>query len=98
MRACHWLTEAQTPQSITISSPNWVCEILSDQTRRIDKVEKMRIYAREGVRNVWHVDPIDIFRLEGRYWILIDPLAGDEKARAEPFEDFELDLALVWAG
>ena len=40
---------------------------------------------------------IDIFRLEGRHWILIDTVAGDEKVRAEPFEAFELNLALVWA-
>jgi Uma2 family endonuclease len=82
-------------------APDWVCEVLSPRTRRIDKVQKMRIYAREGVRNVWHVDPIDktidAFRLEGRHWILIDTFAGEEKVRAEPFESYELDLALVWA-
>ena len=82
-------------------APDWVCEVLSDRTWRIDKVEKMRIYAREGVRNVWHVDPIaqtlDIFRLEGRHWLVVDSVAGDERVRAEPFESFELDLALVWS-
>ncbi len=82
-------------------APDWVCEVLSESTRRIDKVQKMRIYAREGVRNVWHVDPLartlEIFRLEGRHWLLVDTLAGDERAHAEPFEAIELELALVWA-
>ena len=82
-------------------APDWVCELLSERTRRIDKVQKMRIYAREGVRNVWHVDPVahtlDIFRVEGRHWLLVDSFAGDERVHAEPFEAVELDLALVWA-
>ncbi len=62
----------------------------------------MHIYAREGVRHVWHVDPLartlEIFRLEGRHWLLVDTFAGEKPVRAEPFEAVELELALVWAG
>ena len=82
-------------------APDWVCEVLSQRTRRIDKVQKMRIYAREGVRHVWHVDPLaqtlDIFRLQGSQWLLVDSFAGEERVRAEPFEAIELELALVWS-
>ena len=82
-------------------APDWVCEVLSERTRRIDKVQKMRIYAREGVRHVWHVDPVaqtlDLFRLEGRHWLLVETFAGEERVRAEPFEALELELALVWS-
>ena len=82
-------------------APDWVCEVLSERTRRIDKVQKMRIYAREGVRHVWHVDPVaqtlDLFRLEGRHWLLVETFAGEERVRAEPFEAIELELALVWS-
>ena len=80
-------------------APDWVCEVLSKSTQRIDKIQKMRIYAREGVRNVWHVDPIaqtlDIFRLQGSHWLLVDSVAGDERVRAEPFEAIELDIAAL---
>ena len=82
-------------------APDWVCEVLSERTRRIDKVQKMRIYAREGVRHVWQVDPLartlDIFRLMEGQWLLADSFVGDERVRAEPFEAIELELALVWA-
>jgi Uma2 family endonuclease len=82
-------------------APDWVCEVLSKSTRRIDKREKMRIYAREGVRYVWQMDPLasslDIFRLEGKNWLLVDSFVGDESVRAEPFEAIELELALVWS-
>jgi Uma2 family endonuclease len=82
-------------------APDWVCEVLSQRTRRIDKVQKMRIYAREGVRHVWHVDPLaqtlDIFRLQGSHWLLVDSFAGEARVHPEPFEAIELEPALVWS-
>src|SRR5688572_5797091 len=38
--------------------PDWVCEVLSPSTEADDRVDKMPIYAREGVRHVWLIDPI----------------------------------------
>ncbi len=82
-------------------APDWACEVLSERTRRRDKGQKLRIYAREGVRHVWHVDPLahtlDVFRLIERDWLLVHSFAGDERVRIEPFEALELELALVWA-
>ena len=34
-------------------APDWVCEVLSPGTRRIDQVGKRVIYAREGVGHLW---------------------------------------------
>jgi Uma2 family endonuclease len=82
-------------------APDWVCEVLSERTRHMDKGPKLRIYAREGVRHLWHVDPLartlDVFRLEGSHWLLVDSFVGDERVRAEPFEAIELELALLWS-
>jgi Uma2 family endonuclease len=82
-------------------APDWVCEILSECTRSRDKGQKMRIYAREGVRHLWHVDPLartlDVFRLIEGQWLLVDSFAGDARVHAEPFEAIELELALVWS-
>ncbi|HEY0095543.1 MAG TPA: Uma2 family endonuclease, partial [Archangium sp.] len=62
---------------------------------------KQRIYAREGVRHMWHVDPLahtlDIFRLQGSQWLLVDSFAEDQRVRAEPFEAIELEMALLWS-
>ena len=83
-------------------APDWVCEVLSERTRHGLKDLKMRIYAREGVRHLWHVDAVartlDVFRLEGGHWVLVDSFAGDARVRAEPFEALELDLTRVWSG
>ena len=49
-------------------APDWVCEVLSPSTERIDRVKKLAIYAREGVGYVWLVDPLqqtlEVLRLE----------------------------------
>jgi Uma2 family endonuclease len=82
-------------------APDWACEILSERTRRMDKGQKMRTYAREGVRHVWQVDPLartlDIFRLQERDWLLVGSFVAEARVRAEPFEAIELELALVWS-
>ena len=81
--------------------PDWACEILSERTRSRDKGQKMRIYAREGVGHLWHVDPLartlEIFRLQENQWVLVHSFTGEARVRAEPFEALELELALVWS-
>src|SRR5579871_948644 len=39
--------------------PDWVAEILSESTARIDRTRKLPIYARERIPHVWLVDPRD---------------------------------------
>ena len=39
-------------------APDWICEVLSPSTEGVDRDDKMPIYAREGVRHAWLVDPI----------------------------------------
>ena len=40
-------------------APDWVCEVLSASTRRLDLHGKRPAYAREGVGCQWLVDPAD---------------------------------------
>ncbi|MCY3840304.1 MAG: Uma2 family endonuclease [Gammaproteobacteria bacterium] len=39
-------------------APDWACEVLSPSTRKLDLHVKRRVYAREGVRYLWFVDPL----------------------------------------
>ncbi len=88
------------PAAIALS-PDWVCEVLSDRTRAIDRVKKQRIYHRAAVSYVWHVDPeartLEVFLREAERWTLLLAAEGDERVRAAPFEAIELDLARLWA-
>lgn len=81
-------------------APDWICEVLSPSTASLDRVRKLRIYAREGVGHAWLIDPIgrtlEVLRRDGERWILTSSHAGHECVRAEPFEAVELDLTALW--
>jgi len=81
-------------------TPDWVCEALSGSNERIDRVKKMPIYARSAVSYAWLVDVraqfVEVKRLVNGVWNDIAVFAGDDKMRAEPFEEIEIPLSLLW--
>jgi Uma2 family endonuclease len=81
-------------------APDWVCEVVAPATGRLDRVRKMRIYAREEVVHAWLVDPLqktlEVYRLESGHWVVASTHGGDEHVRVEPFEAVEVQLARWW--
>jgi len=49
-------------------APDWVCEVLSPSTGRIDRGRKLRIYAEAGVAHAWFVTFEAIELALGRLW------------------------------
>jgi Uma2 family endonuclease len=88
------------PVAFFTLAPDWICEVVSPATGRLDRVRKLPVYAREGVRHSWLVDPdartLEVYRLDGRVWVLASAHGGDEVVRAEPFEAIELELHALW--
>jgi Uma2 family endonuclease len=82
-------------------APDWVCEVLSPSTERIDRGDKMRIYRREGVRHLWLLNPeaqtLEVYRNDGTWWSLLETHEGEARPRVEPFAAVELDMARLWA-
>jgi Uma2 family endonuclease len=82
--------------------PDWVCEILSPGTLRVDRMKKMPIYARERVPHVWLVDPrektVEVFRVAGSAYTLVGTFGGDDALVAEPFEALGIPPAFLWPG
>lgn len=81
--------------------PDWVCEVVSPRTGRIDRSRKMAIYARAGVGNLWLVDPLtrtlEVYRLEqGGRWFVAGVHADQDVVRAEPFDTIDLAIARWW--
>ncbi len=80
--------------------PDWVCEVLSPSTRRIDRHEKAAIYAREGVSHMWFVDPdvktLEAFELRGGFWLLLAALADDAPVSLPPFDAVTFPLDALW--
>ena len=81
-------------------APDWVCEVVSPATERIDRSRKMRVYAREGVSFLWLLDPIvrtlEVLRLENGRWVVLVTHSDLDVARIEPFEAIEIDLTTFW--
>jgi Uma2 family endonuclease len=81
-------------------APDWVCEVISPSTGRIDRSRKMRIYAREGVAHLWIVEPIqrtlEVYRLRDGRWEVVTVHGGDAPARLEPFDALELEVGRWW--
>lgn len=81
-------------------APDWVAEVLSPSTARIDRGVKLPIYAREGVGHAWLLDPaaqtVEVLRLDGTGYRLVGTWGGRETARLEPFVDVMFELRLLW--
>jgi Uma2 family endonuclease len=81
-------------------APDWVCEVLSPSTERLDRAQKMPVYAREGVAHLWLVSPqtktLEVYRLADGHWLLLATHEGAARVRAEPFDAVELELAPLW--
>ncbi|MEZ4443719.1 MAG: Uma2 family endonuclease [Polyangiaceae bacterium] len=80
--------------------PDWICEVLSPTTARIDRGEKMPLYAEHGVGHLWIIDPmmktLEIYRREGPLWLVVENHGGDDVVSAEPFAAAPLDLGALW--
>ena len=78
----------------------WVCEVLSPSTRRLDRLKKLPIYARAGVRHCWLVDPeqrtLEVLRLEAGRWVILASHADSTIVQAEPFDAEAIDLSALW--
>ncbi len=83
-----------------VVAPDWVCEVASKSTEKLDRYKKLPIYAGAGIGHAWLMHPghrtLEVFRLADGKWTLVDVFADDETVRAEPFEAIELDLAGLW--
>ncbi len=81
-------------------APDWACEVLSPSTRRLDRLKKLPVYARERVAHLWLVDPdaqtVEVLRLESGKWVVASIVGDRERVRVEPFEAVEIDLADLW--
>jgi Uma2 family endonuclease len=81
-------------------TPDWVCEILSPNSKGHDRIKKMPIYSQHGVKHAWLLDPVEktleVYRLEGGHWLAIGYYGENDRVRAEPFMEVEINLADLW--
>jgi Uma2 family endonuclease len=83
-------------------APDWICEVLSPSTEEHDRRTKMPLYAENGVRWAWLVDPIarslEVYILDAdRRWNGPTVYRDAARVHAIPFELKPLDLSVLWA-
>ncbi len=98
-----WRTETlpELPDAAFLTTPpDWLAEVLSPSTARIDRADKLPVYAREGVGWVWLLDPaartLEVFRLDGDSYRVHAVWRDDAIVRADPFAAVEIPLAALW--
>jgi Uma2 family endonuclease len=78
-------------------APDWVCEVLSPATGRLDRGPKRRIYAEAGIPHLSLLEPtegtLEAFALSGRQWLLLTTIQRGEQISIAPFSavSFPLD-------
>jgi len=81
-------------------APDWVCEVVSVKTARLDRVRKLPRYAAHGVPYAWIVDPVaesvEVYRRAGEHMLQLSTHEGRVPIRAEPFDSCEIDLDELW--
>jgi Uma2 family endonuclease len=94
------MPEVPVDKAYFVLAPDWVAEGLSKSTQAFDRGPKLRVYARENVRHVWFIDAeaqtLEILRLDGETYRVIDVFSGEAKVRGEPFDAIELELGVLW--
>jgi len=80
--------------------PDWICEVTSPSSGRLDRLKKMPLYARGDVEYAWMVEPeqqtIEAYRRQDDSWILLGTYGEVPIVRIEPFDAIEIDLTLIW--
>ena len=81
-------------------APDWVCEVLSPSTRKHDLGRKRAIYAREGVRWLWFIDPdtrtLEALERSNDVWVVVDILTDDAAVSLPPFDKTTFRLNALW--
>ena len=81
-------------------APDWVCEVISVSTRKIDLHGKRPIYARESVGHLWLIDPadqtLDALELHEGQWVLIGSAKDEESVSIRPFDAISFSLGDLW--
>ncbi len=82
-------------------APDWLCEVLSPATARLDRMTKMPRYASHGIPYCWLVDPsaktLEAFKLKDGQWVLLASFVEVAEVATEPFEAVPFPLDALWA-
>ncbi len=82
-------------------APDLIIEVLSPSTRRHDRLVKLNLYQRAGVREYWIADPdnesVQVFTLDGGAWKLREDYGREDVAKVNVLEGCFIELDKVFS-
>jgi Uma2 family endonuclease len=82
--------------------PDWIAEVLSMSNAENDLGTKLFSYHRAGVPHYWIIDPehetLTVYRWVHEGYVVHLSASKGERVKAAPFEDVEIDVALLFGG
>lgn len=88
-------------QAVVERVPDWIGEVLSSTAGPDERVIKMPLYARLGVKNFWVVNPnlhtLDAYQLDQKNWRLLASYKEDDKVCEVPFDSISFPLNNLWS-
>lgn len=79
--------------------PDWICEILSPSTEKMDRGRKRRIYAMYGLKYYWLLNvsklQLEAYELRDGQFVLVETFEDDAAVNAPPFEAAPFSLSLL---
>lgn len=83
-------------RGLVVDVPDWICEVLSPTTARLDTGRKREAYHRAGVAWYWLADPerrsLTVFHRADEGYVIVDVFSTGERAKAAPFAAVEVEL------
>lgn len=81
-------------------APDLVIEIISNSSRRLDRLTKLNLYQRAGVREYWIVDPdacvVSVYALKDGAYHAAVAYGADSSVRVGILDDCTIDLSTVF--
>lgn len=102
----HEQLPAQSEQAVIECIPDWIGEVLSSSAEKNERVVKMPLYAKLGVKSLWVVNPnlrtLQTYQLDrhnaqdGLDWRLVASYKEDDKVNEAPFDSIIFPLNNLW--
>lgn len=90
----------QIKRTQIVGAPTLVVEILSDSTASRDRLLKLDLYARSGVKEYWIVTPwpslVEVLLLEGTRYVVHKVFDKDDTLNSPTFPDLKIELRDVF--
>ncbi len=81
-------------------APNLIIEIISPSSATYDRVQKMQLYAKSGVEEVWLITPYpwlaEVYSLDGTNYRLIQSCTKNDTLKSEIFSELEVRLEQIF--